>query len=67
MCERRRYNTPSQVGRVEIIAADGAVLTLRAEDGSFFGFDLQERLWITPPASSSGTITFLADADAPVE
>jgi len=51
VCERRRYNTPSQVGRVEIIAADGAVLTLRAEDGSFFGFDLKDREWVISPAT----------------
>jgi hypothetical protein len=65
ICERRRYNTPSQSGRVAIIAADGMMLTLLAEDGSLFGFDLQEREWVAPPATPLPTSAPLDASGSP--
>lgn len=61
-CERRRYDTPSQVGRVEIVQANGAVLILQAENNELFAFDLVRRNWVTPlatptPVSATATPT----------
>ena len=47
------YLTPTEAGRIEVVAANDFVLTLRAENGRFFAFDLDSREWITPPATAT--------------
>jgi len=47
------YLTPTEAGRIEVVAANDFVLTLRAENGSLFAFDLDSRTWITPPATAT--------------
>jgi hypothetical protein len=42
------YRTPMKAGPVEIIAAVGERLTLRAEDGTRFYFDVATRQWVNP-------------------
>lgn len=51
VCEPAPYQTPSDAGRIEIIAVDGLLLTLRGEDGTFFGFNVETSQWVTPPAT----------------
>ncbi len=51
------YLTPEPDGPVTVTAADGHVLTLSAEDGTTFTFDVDSRTWSVPspsPSSSSG-------------
>ncbi len=42
------YPTPSRQGYVRVIDAVGERLTLRAEDGALFYFDVPSRQWVSP-------------------
>ncbi len=45
------YLTPLRAGAVQVIDAVGERLTLRAEDGTLFTFDIPTRQWVTPDPS----------------
>ena len=71
------YETPVPGGAVRIVQANLPYLTVQTDDSTLFVFNITTRQWessqptatptATPPASSSGTVTFAADADARVE
>ncbi len=42
------YLTPSRHGYVQVVDAVGERLTLRAEDGTLFYFDVPSRQWVSP-------------------
>jgi hypothetical protein len=42
------YDTPAKAGEVEIVDAVGERLTLQANDGTLFYFDVLTRQWVTP-------------------
>lgn len=42
------YNTPTRAGFVTVVGAVGERLTLRAEDGTLFTFDVPSRQWVNP-------------------
>ena len=46
--EIESYETPQRRGVVEVIDAVGQRLTLRAEDGTLFYFDIPTRQWVNP-------------------
>lgn len=43
-----RYNTPTLNGPVQITDAVGERLTLQADDGTTFYFDVATRQWVNP-------------------
>jgi hypothetical protein len=45
------YDAPGQAESVEIIDAVGERLTLQADDGTLFYFDVPTRQWVTPAPS----------------
>ncbi len=45
------YRTPLRVGPIRVIDAVGEQLTLRADDGTLFTFDVPTRQWVTPAPS----------------
>ncbi len=47
------YDAPSQAESVEIIDAVGERLTLRADDGTLFYFDVPTRQWVNPTPAPS--------------
>jgi hypothetical protein len=46
------YETSIQAGAVRIADGVGQVLTLEAEDGTLFYFDVQSRRWVSAPTAS---------------
>jgi hypothetical protein len=51
------YDTSSKDGVLKIIAASGSLLTLTAEDGSIYQFDVNSVTFITPTGDPNTTIT----------
>jgi hypothetical protein len=43
-----QYATPSRVGWVRIESVNGTLLTLLAQNGQQFVFDVQTRTWVSP-------------------
>jgi hypothetical protein len=56
------YWMPAQVGGVEIVQADGVRLTLRADDGSHWIFDVATRTWDRAPAAGAATNRWLCSS-----
>lgn len=55
------YGMPVRVGGVEIVQADGLRLTLRADDGSHWIFDVTTRTWEQAPAAGTQSVPVAAD------
>ena len=58
------YQTPSQVGAVQVVDAVGERLTLASENGTHFLFDLTTRQWLPPPTSLPTLVEKNATKDA---
>jgi hypothetical protein len=46
------FLSPTNSGALEVVDAAGQVLTLAAEDGTIFYFDVQSRQWVSAPTAS---------------
>lgn len=46
--QRQAYQTPLRAGPIQVVGATGYQLTLLAEDGTLFYFDVLTRHWVTP-------------------
>lgn len=51
------YETPTRAGWVTIVQVDGTRLTLQADNGATFVFDLTTRTWVRPDTHATVTAT----------